>query len=176
MTHTDRRVLADALQTLQPIDDKLRRRLFGTLNHSLAELFKTGARVKDSDRADMKPFDRALLALGDELRGKDLDNWWRELGFDGRRVQGAKVYDGMIYASGDSHDAGTAPNTNRKYLYKIDPDSGSVITLFNYDEPSRTEAEGLAFGPDGTMHVIVVAPYTTPLPTVTPFGPTLVEL
>jgi hypothetical protein len=85
-----------------------------------------------------------------------------QLGFDGRRVQGAKVFDGMIYASGDSHDAGTAPSTNRKYLYKIDAVSGSVITLFNYDEPSRTEAEGLAFGPDGTMHVIVVAPYTTP--------------
>jgi hypothetical protein len=85
-----------------------------------------------------------------------------QLGFDGRRVQGAKVYDGMIYASGDSHDAGTAAGSARKYLYKIDPVSGSVITLFNYDEPSRTEAEGLAFDPSGTMHVIVVAPYTTP--------------
>jgi hypothetical protein len=83
--------------------------------------------------------------------------------FDGRRVQGGKVFNGMLYASGDSHDAGTAPGTNRKYLYKVDPESGSVITLFSYDEPNRTESEGLAFGPDGTMHVIVLAPYTTPL-------------
>jgi hypothetical protein len=86
-----------------------------------------------------------------------------QMSFDGRRVQGAKVYDGMLYASGDSHDSGAAPDTNRKYLYKVDPVSGSVITLFSYDEPHRTEAEGLAFDPNGTMHVIVLAPYTTPL-------------
>lgn len=86
-----------------------------------------------------------------------------QMSFDGRRVQGAKVYDGMLYASGDSHDAGAAPNTNRKYVYKVDPVSGSVITLFSYDEPHRTESEGLAFDPKGTMHVIVMAPYTTPL-------------
>lgn len=85
-----------------------------------------------------------------------------QMGFDGRRVQGAKVYDGMLYASGDSHDSGTASGSKRKYLYKVDPVSGSVITLLSYDEPNRTEAEGLAFGPDGTMHVIVLAPYTTP--------------
>ncbi|HEY4445248.1 MAG TPA: hypothetical protein VGN30_13260 [Steroidobacteraceae bacterium] len=86
-----------------------------------------------------------------------------QMSFDGRRVQGAKVYDGMLYAAGDSHDSGAAPNTNRKYLYKVDTVSGSVMTLLYYDEPHRTEVEGLGFGPDGTMHVIVIAPYTTPL-------------
>jgi hypothetical protein len=30
-------------------------------------------------------------------------------------------------------------------------------------EPHRTEVEGLGFSPDGMMHVIVIAPYTTPL-------------
>jgi hypothetical protein len=85
------------------------------------------------------------------------------LGFNGRRVQGAKIYDGMLYASGDSHDAGATPGTNRKYLYKVDTVTGNVITVFHYDEPNRTEAEGLAFDPMGTMHVIVLAPYTTPL-------------
>jgi hypothetical protein len=85
------------------------------------------------------------------------------LGFNGRRVQGAKIYDGMLYASGDSHDAGVTPGTNRKYLYKVDTVTGNVITVFHYDEPNRTEAEGLAFDPKGTMHVIVLAPYTTPL-------------
>lgn len=85
-----------------------------------------------------------------------------QLGVDGRRVQGAKVHDGMIYASGDSHDPGAASGTKRKYLYKVDPVSGSVITLLSYDTPNRTEAEGLAFGPDGTLHVIVLDRYTTP--------------
>ena len=84
------------------------------------------------------------------------------LGFNGRRVQGAKIYDGMMYATGDSHDAGAAPSTNRKYIYKVDTVTGNVITLFYFDEPSRTEMEGLGFDPKGTMHVIVVAPYTTP--------------
>jgi hypothetical protein len=82
--------------------------------------------------------------------------------FDGRRVQGAKIYDGMMYAASDSHDAGAAPNTNRKYVFKVDTVTGSVMTLFYYDEPHRTEVEGLGFDPTGTMHVIVISPYTTP--------------
>jgi hypothetical protein len=69
----------------------------------------------------------------------------------------------MLYASGDSHDNGTAGGSKRKYIYKVDTVSGSVITVATYDEPNRTEAEGLAFDPRGTMHVIVLAPYTTPL-------------
>lgn len=85
------------------------------------------------------------------------------VGFNGRRVQGAKVFDGMLYATGDSHDAGATPGTNRKYLYKVDTVTGNVTILFSYDEPNRTEVEGLAFDPQGTMHVIVLAPYTTPL-------------
>lgn len=86
-----------------------------------------------------------------------------QMSFNGRRVQGAKVFGSMLYASSDAKDAGTAPNTQRKYLYKIDPLSGSVLNLLYYDEPKRSEAEGLAFGPDGTLHIIVMAPYTTPL-------------
>lgn len=82
--------------------------------------------------------------------------------FDGRRVQGAKIFDGMMYAASDSHDAGAAPNTNRKYIFKVDTVTGSVITLFYFDEPHRTEVEGLGFDPEGTMHVIVISPYTTP--------------
>lgn len=83
--------------------------------------------------------------------------------FNGRRVQGAKIYDGMLYATADSHDAGSAPSTNRKYVFKVDTVSGNVMTVFSFDEPNRTEMEGLAFDPRGTMHVIVLAPYTTPL-------------
>lgn len=82
--------------------------------------------------------------------------------FDGRRVQGAKIFDNMMYAASDSHDAGAAPNTNRKYIYKVDPVTGSVMTLFSFDEPRRTEVEGLGFDPEGTMHLLVISPYTTP--------------
>lgn len=85
------------------------------------------------------------------------------MGFDGRRVQGAKIYDGMLYATGDSHDSGAAANTNRKYIYKVDTVTGNVITVTYFDEPHRSEMEGLGFDPKGTMHVIVLAPYTTPL-------------
>lgn len=68
--------------TLQPIDEKLRHRLFSGVHHSLAALLETGAQVKPSERAGLEPLARAGLALGDELRGKDLEHWWRELGFD----------------------------------------------------------------------------------------------
>jgi len=81
--------------------------------------------------------------------------------FNGKRVQGAKIYNGMLYASADTKD--TVNGLKRKRIYKIDTVSGSVIELLTYDEPNRTEAEGLAFGPDGTLHLMVVAPYTTPL-------------
>ena len=42
------------------------------------------------------------------------------------------------------------------------PVTGSVTTLFYFDEPHRTEVEGLGFDPAGTMHLIVISPYTTP--------------
>ncbi|WP_416047232.1 hypothetical protein [Cupriavidus basilensis] len=84
-----------------------------------------------------------------------------QLSFNGKRVQGAKVYKGMLYASADTKD--TVNGLKRKRIYKIDTVSGSVMELLAYDEPDRTEAEGLAFGPDGTLHLMVVAPYTTPL-------------
>ncbi|MBN8886221.1 MAG: hypothetical protein J0I77_10905 [Rudaea sp.] len=83
--------------------------------------------------------------------------------FDGMRVQGAKIYDGMLYAASDSHQSGSFSGSARKYILKVDPVSGSVITLFSYDEPHRTEVEGLGFDPNGAMHVIVISPYTTPL-------------
>ena len=87
--------------------------------------------------------------------------------FDGKRVQGAKVYKGMLYASADTKDNAPGTDLKRKRIYKVDPISGSVIELLTYDEPNRTEAEGIAFSPDGKMHVTVIAPYTTPLYAVT---------
>lgn len=83
--------------------------------------------------------------------------------FNGKRVQGAKVYHGMLYASSDTKDGVAGTDLKRKRIYKVDPVSGAVIELMHYDEPNRTEAEGLAFSPDGTMHLTVIAPYTTPI-------------
>jgi hypothetical protein len=86
-----------------------------------------------------------------------------QMSFNGRRVQGLKVNpsNGMLYASGDSHDQPVS-NVWRKFIYKIDPNSGAVTEVAHYDEPKRTEAEGLAFSPDGKLQVLVAAPYTTP--------------
>lgn len=87
--------------------------------------------------------------------------------FDGRRVQGAKVFDGFLYAASDAHDAGALPNTKRKYLFKVDTVSGAVSTLYSYDAPNHSEGEGLGFSPDGTLHLIVLDPYTSPYATGT---------
>ncbi|AKU98257.1 hypothetical protein AKJ09_04921 [Labilithrix luteola] len=86
-----------------------------------------------------------------------------QVSFDGKRVQGAKIYKGMLYASSDTKDSVPGTALKRKRLYKVDPVSGHVIELLTYDEPNRTEAEGIAFAPDGTMNLMVIAPYTTPL-------------
>jgi hypothetical protein len=86
-----------------------------------------------------------------------------QISFDGKRVQGAKVYNGMLYASADTKDTVVATGLKRKRVYKVDPISGSVLEIMTYDEPNRTESEGIAFSPDGKMHLVVVAPYTTPI-------------
>lgn len=83
--------------------------------------------------------------------------------FNGKRVQGLKVFNGMLYAAADTKDNVSETGLKRKRLYKVDPVSGSVIELLHYDEPNRSEGEGLAFSPDGKLHLAVLAPYTTPL-------------
>jgi len=68
--------------TLQPLEDKLRRRMFGAASRSLDELVKTTSGLTPDERANLGPAMRAVLALAEDLRGKDLTTWWRELGFD----------------------------------------------------------------------------------------------
>lgn len=78
------------------------------------------------------------------------------------RVQGAKVHDGMLYASSDSQDDVLEPKGSklkRKRIYKIDPVSGGTLEIVHFDEPERSESEGLAFSPDGRLNVLVLAPY-----------------
>ncbi|MEU6413314.1 hypothetical protein [Microbispora sp. NPDC046933] len=71
-----------------------------------------------------------------------------------RRIQGAKVYHGMLYAFADI--GASLP------LYKIDPESGHVITVHHVDiSSSAGEGEGLVFlpRPDGTLlHTLDIAP------------------
>ncbi|MFI1379198.1 DUF6923 family protein [Embleya sp. NPDC020886] len=68
------------------------------------------------------------------------------------RIQGAKMYQGRLYASADN---------DRKSIYRIDPDTGVVADVLDRDLPAGTEAEGLAFLPtaDGAvLHTLDVAP------------------
>ncbi|MCP2341772.1 DUF6923 family protein [Actinomadura rupiterrae] len=67
-------------------------------------------------------------------------------------VQGAKYYDGRLYASSDGAT---------KAIYTIDLTSGAVSQAFAENLPSGTEVEALTFlpRPDGSvMHVLDVAP------------------
>jgi hypothetical protein len=80
-----------------------------------------------------------------------------------KRIQGAKVLNGMLYASADTKDtADPGLNTKTKRVWKIDPVTGYVSQVIQYDMPNRSEAEGLAFAGAGrglTLNVIVLGPY-----------------
>ncbi|MGC0417015.1 DUF6923 family protein [Embleya sp. AB8] len=68
------------------------------------------------------------------------------------RIQGAKIYQGKLYAAADN---------DVKSIYRIDPDTGTLTDVLDRNLPSGTEAEGLAFlpTPDGAvMHTLDVAP------------------
>jgi hypothetical protein len=68
------------------------------------------------------------------------------------RIQGAKVYQGQLYASADNAT---------KSIYRIDPASGTVATVYDRNLPSGSEAEGLAVLPTGdgaVLHALDVAP------------------
>lgn len=67
------------------------------------------------------------------------------------RIQGAKIYQGQLYAASDN-----ATHT----IYRIDPDSGAVTPALDRDLPSGTESEGLAFlpGDAAPLHTLDVAP------------------
>jgi hypothetical protein len=73
------------------------------------------------------------------------------------RIQGAKLHDGMLYAFAD------LKNVDRP-VYKINPDTGHVLTVDHIALPAGAESEGLAFfaQPDGTlMHTLDVTPDQT---------------
>lgn len=70
------------------------------------------------------------------------------------RIQGAKVDDGQLYAFAD------LKNVPRP-VYKIDLDTGHVVTVASVTLPAGSESEGMAFydQPDGTsLHTLDVTP------------------
>jgi hypothetical protein len=72
------------------------------------------------------------------------------------RIQGAKMWGGMLYAYADVGDT--------KPLTAINPDTGHVITVYGVPLAPGSEGEGLAFlpRPDGTLlHTLDVLPDRT---------------
>lgn len=79
-----------------------------------------------------------------------------------KRVQGGTVRGGLLYVSSDSNEDVAGPlggKLKRKRLYAIDPLRGLAREIAHLDEPERAALQGLAFGPDGTLHLLVLAPY-----------------
>jgi hypothetical protein len=102
-------------------------------------------------------FDLKTYALLRTTRLKDESSRGRPI----LRVQGGKVHDGLLYLASDS-DEDAPPfgsKLKRKRLYEVDPKTGDAREIAHLDVADKTELEGLAFGPDGTLHVLELAPY-----------------
>jgi hypothetical protein len=112
----------------------------------------------DWDSPDLLMFDLKTYALVKKVAVKDATTPGHPI----MRVQGAKVRGGRLYLASDSDDEVPGPGgakLKRKRIYALDPASGEARELAHFDEPDRAEMEGLAFGPDGILHVLVLAPY-----------------
>ena len=114
----------------------------------------------DWNSQDLLVFDLKTYEFKKAVPLKDADVPGRPIG----RVQGGKVRGGLLYVSSDSDEdvagpVGAKRKLKRKRLYEIDPLRGSARGIARLDEPERAELEGLAFGPDGVLHVLVLAPY-----------------
>jgi hypothetical protein len=105
---------------------------------------------------DLQVFDLKTFAF---LRTVPL----KDAGAPGRpiaRVQGGKARGGRLYLASDSDEAAPGPGAlKRKRLYEADPVTGTAREIAHLDEPDRAALQGLAFGPDGTLHALVLAPY-----------------
>lgn len=127
---------------LTPLSEKVRARMFGGFEQQVAELWKT---AKPGGGADLEPWIRAALALTNELRGKDMKNWWRELGFDpsGRFVlYGLSLWPVMRIEVAD-------PARLRRVVEHALSAAGV--------QPVRATLEGRAYWTTGTAEVTFVA-------------------
>lgn len=112
----------------------------------------------DWDAPDLLVFDLKTYSFVKSVAVKDMTSPGHPI----KRVQGAKARGGRLYLANDSNDEVPGPGgakLKRKRIYELDPASGEARQLAHFDEPDRAEMEGLAFGPDGTLHVLVLAPY-----------------
>ena len=112
----------------------------------------------DWDSQDLQVFDLKTYAFAKTVPVKDMGALGRRI----TRVQGGKVRGGLLYASSDSNEDVAGPQgakLKRKRVYEIDPVRGLAREIAHFDEPERGEMEGLSFGPDGTLHVLILAPY-----------------
>ena len=112
----------------------------------------------DWDSQDLLVFDLKTYSLARTVPLKDAGSPGRPI----TRVQGGKLRGGILYVSSDSNEEVAGPGgakLKRKRLYAINPARGEAREIAHLDEPDRAEMEGLAFGPDGTLHVLVLAPY-----------------
>ena len=68
---------------LEPAPPEVRDAMFITADRKLAEALRAMEQLPPAfDRRTLSPYERALFAIFDELRGKDLKRWGQELGFD----------------------------------------------------------------------------------------------
>lgn len=68
---------------LEPVNESLRRRMLQGFDQQLAESMHMLDKARDSGHA-LEPWMRAVIAIMNELRGKDAATWTEQLGFDPR--------------------------------------------------------------------------------------------
>ncbi len=110
------------------------------------------------DSQDLHVFDLKTFEFARTVPLKDAHAAGRLI----RRVQGGTVRGGLLYLASDSNEDAAGPRgatLKRKRLYEVDPVRGLARAIARLDEPERAALQGLAFGPDGTLHVLVLAPY-----------------
>lgn len=69
---------------LEPISDVQRRRMLRGVDMQLAKMMKVLDAMRGSGDSAREPWQRALLAFGDEVRGKDASGWVEHFGIDPR--------------------------------------------------------------------------------------------
>lgn len=67
---------------LDPMPESQKRQMFATVDEKLARALAIYETVRTADRSTLPPEQRAAFAFFDEVHGKSLEHWGRDLGFD----------------------------------------------------------------------------------------------
>src|SRR5262245_56168535 len=70
------------LALVDPLSEALRARIMARFDSQLAKSMQKFEGLGGGDRSKLEPWVRALLALGDELRGSKASQWFDKLGLD----------------------------------------------------------------------------------------------